>query len=267
MTLLTNRRILPEPGETLFIRARLDDAIIPIATELRAFRGSSLVLEVGAGAKSLPGKQDMGWREFEIVFIRANGLFRFISGLRRSWPTAFGEMLVVDGPRSVDHLQRRREVRQPIRVTTRIRTNGQAGFTRGENVWIVDLSAVGAKIECSSPLRHGDILSIDVPVGKEGAIETVRALVLDCVGALDSGESGSSRFSARLEFDDDESVRLPLHIRDEIATYVFEQQRLALKIRKLISSPTGCGPAGAKKTRLLTNMLDWMRAPSKRWKL
>jgi hypothetical protein len=177
--------------------------------------------------------------------------------------TAEGVEITVIRPAHVECTQRRRELRQPLHVSTKIRKARGPRGARPDVAILVELSAVGAKIECFSPFADGEIVEIDVPTGKDGGCETVSALVLKCVPAPEAVASEKKRFEARLEFDDGNVVRLSRQTRDEIAAFVFEQHRLSLKLRRLVESPV---MYETKKNRILANILAWMRAPSNRWK-
>lgn len=264
MSFITPRLGLPTAGETLYIRVVHDGEIKPIAAELRSSRRRVLLLDVGAGASSLPAMKSSESRNIEIVFVRQNGLYRFTSSIRRSWPTAIGATVAISEPRSIDHFQRRREVRVPLRLATTLVPSGWQPRTMPDSACIVDLSAVGARIRTATAIRSGSIVTLDVPTCKDGEPVGVKALVLDCIQT--ESQPTQSPFESRLQFHDGDTVTLPDKLRDSIAAYLFEQQRQALKVRRLIGDSTDSSQAAEKKTRTLTKLLAWMRVPSQRWK-
>ena len=137
--------------------------------------------------------------------------------------------LTVARPRVVTRLQRRQFYRLPLQSPTTFRVQGETGTSAPLAARLVNLSGGGALLAASKPVIGGLRVLVRVPTGKNGDLLDVEADALDCRVAT----QGLSRvYLIRLRF------LGPPHLtdedRDEIVAFIFEQQRLLLRNRKLL---------------------------------
>lgn len=137
--------------------------------------------------------------------------------------------LTVARPRVVTRVQRRNFYRLPLQSPTTFRVRGDTASSAPIAARLVNLSGGGALLAASKPVLGGLRVSVRVPSGKQGDLMDVEAESLDCRVA----SQGLSRiYLVRLRF------LGPPHLteedREEIVAYIFEQQRLLLRNRKLL---------------------------------
>jgi c-di-GMP-binding flagellar brake protein YcgR len=139
--------------------------------------------------------------------------------------------LAVARPRVVTQVQRRQFYRLPLQSPTTFRVRGDGGSTSPVPARLVNLSGGGALLAAPKPVLGGLRVSVRVPTGKQGDLLEVEGDVLDCRVA----SQGPARiYLVRLRFLGPPS--LTETERDEIVAYIFEQQRLLLRSRKLLRS-------------------------------
>ena len=137
--------------------------------------------------------------------------------------------LAVSRPRLVTKVQRRQFYRLPLQSPTTFRVRGEAGSTSPVPARLVNLSGGGALLASGKPVPSGLRVLVRVPAGREGDLLDVESDALDCRVAT----QGLARiYLIRLRF------LGPPHLteedREEIVAYIFEQQRMLLRNRKLL---------------------------------
>ena len=137
--------------------------------------------------------------------------------------------LAVSRPRMVTKVQRRQFYRLPLQSPTTFRVRGESGSTAPVPARLVNLSGGGALLAAHKPVPGGLRVLVRVPTGKHGDLLDVESDALDCRVAT----QGSARiYLIRLRF------LGPPHLseseREEIVAYIFEQQRMLLRNRKLM---------------------------------
>ncbi len=138
-------------------------------------------------------------------------------------------MLTVARPRVVTRVQRRQFYRLPLQSPTTFRVRGEYAHTDPVAARLVNLSGGGALVSAPKPVPGGLRVRVRVPTGRNGALLEVDGDVLDCRVA----SQGLARvYLVRVRF-----LGPPVlteEERDEIVAYIFEQQRLLLRTRKLL---------------------------------
>jgi c-di-GMP-binding flagellar brake protein YcgR len=137
--------------------------------------------------------------------------------------------LAVTRPRIVTKVQRRQFYRLPLQSPTTFRVRGDSGSTSPIPARLVNLSGGGALLASGKPVPGGLRVVVRVPTGKQGDLLDVDSDALDCRVAT----HGLARiYLIRLRF------LGPPHLteedREEIVAYIFEQQRMLLRNRKLL---------------------------------
>ena len=137
--------------------------------------------------------------------------------------------LTVSRPRLVTKVQRRQFYRLPLQSPTTFRVRGDSGATPPVPARLVNLSGGGALLASAKPVPGGLRVLVRVPAGKMGDLLDVESDALDCRVAT----QGLARiYLIRLRF------LGPPHLaeedREEIVAYIFEQQRMLLRNRKLL---------------------------------
>jgi len=137
--------------------------------------------------------------------------------------------LTITRPRIVTKVQRRQFYRLPLQSPTTFRVRGESGATPPVPARLVDLSGGGALLASGKPVPSGLRVLVRVPTGKQGDLLDVESDALDCRVAA----QGLARiYLIRLRF------LGPPHLaeedREEIVAYIFEQQRMLLRNRKLL---------------------------------
>ena len=136
-------------------------------------------------------------------------------------------------------LQRRRDFRLPLARSVQV-TRYHQGTPSRIRASILDLSGGGAQIDLAERLDVGEIVEFSAPMGADGYEDMISAVVLSCSPATGELSRTSTRYIARLSFDDDSGrVSLSEARRDEIVRYLFSCQREQLKLRKLLAPAEG----------------------------
>ena len=137
--------------------------------------------------------------------------------------------LAVSRPRIVTKIQRRQFYRLPLQSPTTFRVRGEAGATAPVPARLVNLSGGGALLASGKPVPSGLRVFVRVPSGKQGDLLDVESDSLDCRVAA---QGLAKIYLIRLRF------LGPPHLteedREEIIAYIFEQQRMLLRTRKLL---------------------------------
>jgi c-di-GMP-binding flagellar brake protein YcgR len=137
--------------------------------------------------------------------------------------------LTITRPRIITKVQRRQFYRLPLQSPTTFRVRGESGSTSPVSARLVNLSGGGALLASGKPVPGGLRVLVRVPTGKQGDLLDVESDALDCRVAT----QGLARiYLIRLRF------LGPPHLteeeREEIVAYIFEQQRMLLRNRKLL---------------------------------
>ncbi len=143
-------------------------------------------------------------------------------------PTKAGT-LAVSRPRIVTKVQRRQFYRLPLQSPTTFRVRGDSGSTLPVPARLVNLSGGGALLASGKPVPSGLRVLVRVPTGKQGELLDVESDALDCRVA----SQGLARiYLIRLRFLGPPD--LTEEDREDIVAYIFEQQRMLLRNRKLL---------------------------------
>lgn len=137
--------------------------------------------------------------------------------------------LTVSRPRIVTKVQRRQFYRLPLQSPTTFRVRGESGSTSPVAARLVNLSGGGALLASGKPVPSGLRVLVRVPAGNQGDLLDVESDALDCRVA----SQGLARiYLIRLRFLGPPD--LTEADREEIVAYIFEQQRMLLRNRKLL---------------------------------
>ena len=137
--------------------------------------------------------------------------------------------LAICRPRIVTKVQRRQFYRLPLQSPTTFRVRGESGSTLPVPARLVNLSGGGALLASGKPVPSGLRVLVRVPAGREGDLLDVESDALDCRVAT---QGLAKIYLIRLRF------LGPPHLteedREEIVAYIFEQQRMLLRTRRLL---------------------------------
>ncbi len=143
-------------------------------------------------------------------------------------PAKTGTLAIVR-PRLVTKVQRRQFYRLPLQSPTTFRVRGESGSTPPVPARLVNLSGGGALLASGKPVPSGLRVLVRVPAGRQGDLLDVESDALDCRVAT---QGRAHIYLIRLRF------LGPPHLaeedREEIVAYIFEQQRMLLRNRKLL---------------------------------
>ena len=221
---------LPRAGEVIRVRVGSDVHVGVYQATVRAVGLRRIFLE---SAEAVSPYEDTGdapalsaRTSVTLSYVRADSLYQCetrVVGPAR--PGAFA----VARPRVVTRVQRRQFYRLPLQSPTAFRVRGDGAFTAPVSARLVNLSGGGALLASAKPVPGGLVVTVRVPAGKGGEPLEVEAEALDCRVAT----QGLSRiYLVRLRFFG--PPRLTEEDREEIVAYIFEQQRLMLRNRKLL---------------------------------
>jgi c-di-GMP-binding flagellar brake protein YcgR len=207
-------------GEVVQIQAGGEDHVGLYRGRVRAIGLRRILLDVD---DPMPTRTPL-----TLMYARGDALYRFAT---RSIGPAKAGSLTVTFPRQIVRLQRRQYYRLPLEAPTTFRLLGTDGRVNSGPVpaRLVNLSGGGALLSVAKPLPAGVEVSLRVPSGKTGEAIPVDAETLDCHVA---SQGLAHIYLVRLRFFP--PPRLPEEDREEIVAYIFEQQRLMLRTRKLL---------------------------------
>ncbi|BDI30520.1 hypothetical protein CCAX7_25710 [Capsulimonas corticalis] len=175
-----------------------------------------------SAAASLPARTAL-----VVSFVRGSGLFKFstrVVGVSRS------SQITILRPRQVTQVQRREFYRLPLHAPTTFRVSSRGGDGSMRLAGrLVNMSGGGALLAAPKPIPGGLRVTVRVPAGKDGEQIDVEAESLDCHIA----SQGVSRiYLVRLSFIGPPTMTE--EDREAIVAYIFEQQRIVLRNRKLM---------------------------------
>jgi len=222
---------LPQVGEMVRLHASGNAQVGVYHARVRAVGPGRLLLDSPESTPS-PEDDEFGMpplpprTPLTLSFVRADALFQCET--RVVGPAKAGT-LTVARPRLVTKIQRRQFYRLPLQSPTTFRVRGESGSSAPVAARLVNLSGGGALLASAKPVPGGLQVLVRVPTGKDAALLDVDADVLDCRVAT----QGRSRiYLVRLRFLG--APHLTDEERDEIVAYIFEQQRMLLRNRKLL---------------------------------
>jgi c-di-GMP-binding flagellar brake protein YcgR len=135
-------------------------------------------------------------------------------------------------PREITRVQRRNYYRLPLQAPTTFRLlepDERSISSPPMAARLVNLSGGGAMLSTSKPIAAGTRALVRVPTGKDGAPLDVVAETLDCRSTT---QGRSSAYLIRFRFPGPPT--LSNDDRESIITYIYEQQRMLLRLRRLI---------------------------------
>lgn len=226
---------LPEPGDIVRLQAETTHAGVEIgvyearvkAVGLRRILLESPQTVSPSDDAALPLTSALPPRTALILsFVCGDNLFQCET--RVVGPAKAGT-LAVTRPRIVTKVQRRQFYRLPLQSPTTFRVRGENGSTAPVPARLVNLSGGGALLASGKPVPSGLRVLVRVPTGRQGDLLDVESDALDCRVAT----QGLARiYLIRLRFLGPPS--LTEEEREEIIAYIFEQQRMLLRNRKLL---------------------------------
>lgn len=223
------RAPLPRHGEAVRLHSAGDFELGVYRATVRAVGLRRIFLEeveavspeIMSPATSLPARTPL-----ILSFARADSLYQCET--RIVGPVKGGTIAVLR-PRVVTRLQRRQFYRLPLQSPTTFRVRGEIGSTLPLAARLVNLSGGGALLASPKPILGGLRVLVRVPTGKEGVLLELEADALDCRVAT----QGAARiYLVRLRFLG--SPHITEEEREEIVAYIFEQQRVMLRNRRLL---------------------------------
>ena len=140
--------------------------------------------------------------------------------------------IIVSRPREVTRVQRRNYYRLPLQAPTTFRLlepDDRAIMSSPMAARLVNLSGGGAMVSTNKPIAAGTRALVRVPTGKDGAPLDVVAETLDCRSTT---QGRSSAYLIRFRFFG--SPTLTAEDRESIISYIYEQQRILLKLRRML---------------------------------
>jgi c-di-GMP-binding flagellar brake protein YcgR len=135
-------------------------------------------------------------------------------------------------PREITRVQRRNYYRLPLQSPTIFRLlepDPRSIASTPMAARLVNLSGGGAMISTSKPIAAGTRALVRVPSGRDGAPIDVPAETLDCRSTT---QGRSSAYLIRFRFPGPPA--LSNDDRESIISYIYEQQRILLRLRRLI---------------------------------
>ncbi len=230
------RAPLPQVGDTVSLHAGGDFEVGVYQARVRAIGPRRILLESretasahldGDGEDSamltsaLPPRTPL-----TLSFVCSDNLYQCET--RVVGPSKTGT-LTVSRPRIVTKVQRRQFYRLPLQSPTTFRVRGESGSTSPVPARLVNLSGGGALLASGKPVPSGLRVLVRVPAGRQGDLLDVESDTLDCRVA----SQGLARiYLIRLRFLGPPD--LTEEDREEIVAYIFEQQRMLLRNRKLL---------------------------------
>jgi len=223
------RAPLPRPGEAVRLHSAGDFEIGVYQARVRAVGLRRIFLEsmeavspeIMSPASLLPARTPL-----ILSFARTDSLYQCET--RIIGPVKGGTLAVLR-PRVVTRVQRRQFYRLPLQSPTTFRVRGDSGSTMALAARLVNLSGGGALLASPKPIPGGLRVLVRVPTGKEGILLELEADALDCRVAT----QGAARiYLIRLRFLG--PPQITEEEREEIVAYIFEQQRVMLRNRRLL---------------------------------
>jgi len=230
------RAPLPQVGDTVSLHAGGDFEVGVYQARVRAIGPRRILLESRetAAAHSEDSREDSAAltsalpprTPLTLSFVCNDNLYQCET--RVVGPAKAGT-LTISRPRIVTKVQRRQFYRLPLQSPTTFRVRGESGSTSPVPARLVNLSGGGALLASGKPVPSGLRVLVRVPTGKQGDLLDVESDALDCRVA----SQGLARiYLIRLRFLGPPD--LTEEDREEIVAYIFEQQRMLLRNRKLL---------------------------------
>lgn len=231
------RLVLPQVDDTLLIEFRPalpKPAALLYKGRLRAMGLRRLVAD---GFRSMaaegPAIEEIAKAGVPAVvsFVQADVLYRFDTTVVSTTQLS-GETTTVSfaRPRTVTRIQRRHFYRVPVETTTSFYP--LSGENAGELVAgrILNLSAGGLLLSTLREVPAGAKVVMRVPIGRDGFPTDIKAQALESVPA----PGKLSGYHVRFRFDNGDDLKLSEEEQEGINQYLYEQQRMMLRVRKLI---------------------------------
>ncbi len=231
----SSRAPLPEPGDTVRLHVQTTHAGVEVGVYEARVKAVGLRRILLESYQTVSLSEDAALPLTSALPPRTALTLSFVCGeslyqceTRVVGPAKAGT-LVVCRPRIVTKIQRRRFYRLPLQSPTTFRVRGESGSTSPVPARLVNLSGGGALLASAKPVPSGLRVLVRVPAGRQGDLMDVESDALECRVAA----QGHARiYLIRLRF------LGPSHLteedREEIIAYIFEQQRILLRNRKLL---------------------------------
>ena len=225
------RAPLPQVGDTVSLHAGGEFEVGVYQARVRAIGPRRILLESRETATAHPDSAALTSAlpprtPLTLSFVCNDNLYQCET--RVVGPAKAGT-LTVSRPRIVTKVQRRQFYRLPLQSPTTFRVRGESGSTPPVAARLVNLSGGGALLASGKPVPSGLRVLVRVPAGKQGDLLDVESDALDCRVVA----QGLARiYLIRLRFLGPPD--LTEEDREEIVAYIFEQQRMLLRTRKLL---------------------------------
>jgi hypothetical protein len=236
--------VLPDTGEQVLVKTRQADRDFSLVGTIskRTVHGFECIVNSAELEKHLPAsiqkrtvlgflKLDQQKIEIEIAYSRENSGVHKFSSLASLKQMGSKSVLILEIPSEVRKSQRRKDYRLPLAAKVVIYNPAKKLKISSS---LVNLSATGAMVDSSVQIQAGERVSLMLVESSAENLDPIDAVVIECISRFN--DSGKSKFSytLRLAFDDGIRAKLPSWQKEQIAHYIFEQQRQALKLRNLV---------------------------------
>jgi c-di-GMP-binding flagellar brake protein YcgR len=240
----TQKTSLPDSGEQVIIRPKKTDSDFSILGTIakRTINGILCTISTSQLETYLPALAQSRSSitsflkpavrvEIEVSYTRDGGVYRFYTCASAKL-SGNAATLAMDLPSSVRKSQRRHDYRLPL--AAKVALNSPAANLKITGS-LINLSATGAMVICAIPVKSGQTLDLTL-LSAEGCdqIESIHAVVIECLSGPDDKAPSKTLQTLRLAFDDGSRVKLPNWQREQIAHYIFEQQRQMLRLRNIV---------------------------------
>ena len=222
----------PVAGDVLVLEFVPEDAsTLPLRYQTTVLAVGLRRLGVGPLRALVPGQPPnpfaMRRTKIRVSYARGSSLYRF-----EGRAVQCGREWTLVRPQKVLRIERRSYYRMMVETNTYYRRPGDPRDMKTYGR-ISNMSAGGLLLMTATLLVSGERIVVGVPAGRSGGFVDVAADVLEAAART---ERGRTAYMARLRYAASGSDAITFDLREEIVAYIFEQQRLMLRTRKLMRS-------------------------------
>lgn len=230
------RAPLPKVGETIRLQTGALAGVGVYFAQVRAVGPRKIVVEMedaaSADAVQAEASASLSLSNRSNVLVsydRGEALYHFQS---RVVSPPRDALITLPRPREITRVQRRNYYRLPLQAPTIFRLlepDDHFISSAPMPARLVNLSGGGAMLSTTKPIAAGTRALVRVPSGRDGAPMDVVAETLDCRSTT---QGRASAYLIRFRFPGPPA--LSTEDRESIISYIFEQQRILLRLRRLI---------------------------------
>jgi c-di-GMP-binding flagellar brake protein YcgR len=220
---------LPDVGDCLILDVVPGDLCTMPAryqTNIKSVNTRHLILDeltpMVAGSSSRPVLTRL--EPVEITFLREEYMYRFFGH-----PFPIGQSWAITRPKNVIRIERRDAFRITVESPTQFRIDGE-GADMTHIGRLSNLSAGGLMLCTHTEVSPHQKIIVATPAGRSGGLIDVAADVLE---TKIETVNGKCRFLVRAKFITEGSMAISSQDQEDIIHYIFEEQRLMLRTRKL----------------------------------